>query len=251
MKFSHHEDFISDMALAESSGTLVVTSGDGRLSAINLKAGKVEGVSDQIEDELLSVAIIKGGKKVVAGTQDGILNIYSWGKWADLDDRHPGHPQSIDAMLKLDENTLVTGSSDGILRVVGVQPSKLYGVLGEHEDYPIEGLSWSFDRSLIASISHDDTVRFWDARILMEPEEDDVDAGAAEPGAFGAAVAAGAGMAAAAAASAQAAAAAADEEDSDDMDDSDDSSDDAGPADRYGRLRRAMPTKREQFFSDL
>lgn len=248
MKFSHHEDFISDMALAESSGTLVVTSGDGRLSAINLKAGKVEGVSDQIEDELLSVAIMKGGKKVVAGTQDGVLNIYSWGKWADLDDRHPGHPQSIDAMLKLDEDTLITGSSDGILRVVGVQPSKLYGVLGEHEDYPIEGLSWSFDRSLIASISHDDTVRFWDARILMEPEGDEGGAGAAEPGAFGAAVAAAAGMAAAADASVQAAAA---EQDSDDMDDSDDSSDGPGPADRYDRLRRAMPTKREQFFSDL
>lgn len=35
-------------------------------------------------------------------------------------------------MVKLDEDTIVTGSSDGMLRVVSIQPNKLVGVLGEH-----------------------------------------------------------------------------------------------------------------------
>lgn len=35
-------------------------------------------------------------------------------------------------MVKLDEDTIVTGSSDGMLRVVSLQPNKLVGVLGEH-----------------------------------------------------------------------------------------------------------------------
>ncbi len=45
-----------------------------------------------------------------------------------------------------DESTLLTGSSDGLLRAVGIQPSKLLGVLGAHEDLPIENLSLSHDR---------------------------------------------------------------------------------------------------------
>ena len=34
-------------------------SGDGRLSCINLRKGKAVGVSDQLEDELLSLQIMK------------------------------------------------------------------------------------------------------------------------------------------------------------------------------------------------
>jgi hypothetical protein len=36
----------------------------------------------------------------------------------------PGHPTSIDALLK-DENTLLTGSSDGIIRAVMIHPDVL------------------------------------------------------------------------------------------------------------------------------
>lgn len=42
------------------------------------------------DDELLSVAVMKGDKKVVAGTQSGVVNLYSWGHIDDCSDRFPG-----------------------------------------------------------------------------------------------------------------------------------------------------------------
>ena len=45
---------------------------------------------DDADDELEAVVVLKHGKKVVCGTQSGVLNIFSWGQFADCSDRCPG-----------------------------------------------------------------------------------------------------------------------------------------------------------------
>lgn len=84
----------------------------------DLRKHKVAGKSDELEDELLSVCIIKNGRKVVCGSQDGVLVIFSWDTWGDMSDRFPGHPDSVETMLKIDDDTILTGSCDGIVRSV-------------------------------------------------------------------------------------------------------------------------------------
>lgn len=42
---------------------------------------------DDADDELLSCAVVKGGKKVVCGTQSGVMALYSWGYFNDCSDR--------------------------------------------------------------------------------------------------------------------------------------------------------------------
>ena len=42
---------------------------------------------DDADDELLSVVAVKGGKKLVAGSQSGVLLLYSWGYFNDCSDR--------------------------------------------------------------------------------------------------------------------------------------------------------------------
>ena len=49
------------------------------------------------DDELLSVAVLKGGSKVVCGSTSGVLNIWSWGYWNDCSDRFPGGPAAATA----------------------------------------------------------------------------------------------------------------------------------------------------------
>jgi WD40 repeat protein len=71
-----------------------------------------------------------------------------------------GHPEAVDCLLAVDEETLATGSSDGFIRIITVQPHKFLCVLGKHEDLPVEKLCLSEDRELLASCSHDCTVRF-------------------------------------------------------------------------------------------
>jgi hypothetical protein len=47
---------------------------------------------EDADDEVLTLAVMKNGKKVVAGTQSGVLNIYSWGAMKDCSDRYDGKP---------------------------------------------------------------------------------------------------------------------------------------------------------------
>jgi hypothetical protein len=227
--------------------------------------------------DCFAVAVVKHGKKIVCGSQSGVLAIWSWGYWNDCSDRFPGHPESVDALVTYDEDTIITGSSDGALRIINILPNKLLGVLGEHEEeMPVERLALAGDKSLLASMSHDACVKLWDLSILQDDEGDDEDEDAAADEDASAAAAAGADEAAPdgqTAAAAAAAAAGGDgngskrrprAEQSDDDDGSDGgSSDDEGRGGGSSRQRkkkrektamgkgRSKPSKAGNFFADL
>ena len=78
MEFNEHEDFISEITSVPHKKMLIAVSGDGSLSAMNWKR-KTRRVTDNLEDELLSVVVMKHNKKVVCGTQSGVLSIYNVG----------------------------------------------------------------------------------------------------------------------------------------------------------------------------
>ena len=185
--FSNHEDAISDLIVDTVRHSLVSASCDGTLSVYDLRKGRIVSRTEQDDDELLSITAIKGGEAFVVGTQGGVLQIWDRGKMDSLSEKYEGcerftgHPESIDAILQVDDDTIITGSSDGILRLITVRPNKLVGVVGEHSDFPVERLAWSRDRSLVGSISHDLAVKLWDVRWLFD--EDDDDGGDSETGA--------------------------------------------------------------------
>jgi len=188
LSWKENEDYISGFDYHDH--TLLTSSADCTLSVADLRMALTDTSkrqeafrrSDDQEDELLSVKVMKNGKKVVCGTQEGVLAVWSWGTWGDVSDRFPGHTASIDALLKVDEDTLLTGSSDGLVRLVQIHPDKLLGVLGDHDGYPIEKLQFNSTRSFVGSVSHDPVIRLWDARVLQEDaeESDDDDEDSAE-----------------------------------------------------------------------
>ncbi|PKI67331.1 hypothetical protein CRG98_012280 [Punica granatum] len=158
--FNTHEEYISDMTFASDSMKLLATSGDGTLSVCNLRSNKVQTRSEFSEDELLSVVIMKNGRKVICGTQTGTLLLYSWGFFKDCSDRFVDlSPNSVDVLLKLDEDTIITGSENGLISLVGILPNRIIRPLAEHSEYPIEGLAFSHDRKHLGSISHDQTLK--------------------------------------------------------------------------------------------
>ena len=166
-----HEDFISD--LLAHDGLLFGASGDNTMSTYDLRQRKLLARTMDQEDELLSLCVLKHGRKVVAGTQSGVLLIYSWGEWMNCSDRFVGHPETVEALVKVDEETLLTGSSDGLIRLCTVLPNKLIGVMGSHDDFPVERMKLSGNRGVLVSIAHDSCVRFWDMSILEEGEEEE------------------------------------------------------------------------------
>jgi hypothetical protein len=48
----------------------------------------------------------------------------------------------VTALLRYDDDTLLTGSSDGLIRVLSVQPNRMLGVLGEHSGGWPGGARW-------------------------------------------------------------------------------------------------------------
>ncbi|XP_027911045.1 WD repeat-containing protein 55 isoform X2 [Vigna unguiculata] len=167
--FDAHEDYISDMTFASDAMKLLTTSGDGTLSVCNLRRNTVQTRSEFSEDELLSVVLMKNGRKVVCGSQTGIILLYSWGCFKDCSDRFTDlSSNSIDAMLKLDEDRIITGSENGIINLVGILPNRVIQPIAEHSEYPVECLAFSHDRKFLGSIAHDQMLKLWDLDTILQ-----------------------------------------------------------------------------------
>ncbi|CAE6531914.1 unnamed protein product [Rhizoctonia solani] len=175
--YTHHFDFISDFLWLQDKKHLITTSGDGTLSVIDVRSGKTEPFahSEDQDDELLSIASIKDGKKVAVGTQTGIISLWNRSSgWGDCVDRMKGHPHSVDALATLSEDVIVTGSSDGLVRVVQVLPNKLLGVIADHGTFPIERLRTDRNGAWLGSVSHDNVLKLTDVRdALVDSDEED------------------------------------------------------------------------------
>mmetsp|Transcript_2278 Transcript_2278/g.6814 ORF Transcript_2278/g.6814 Transcript_2278/m.6814 type:complete len:349 (+) Transcript_2278:2384-3430(+) len=183
LKRHEHRDYVSAIRESPTTASTVYTaSADGTLGVWDLRTSssggvdpkfKFKGASFEVQDELLAMALIKGGRKIVCGSAEGVLNIYSANSWSDVSDRFLGHPHSIDAIVEVDNDTVLTGSSDGLIRAVQLHPNKLLGLVGEHGELPIERLTLSKDCRLLASCSHDEVIQFYDVAALFHDDQDD------------------------------------------------------------------------------
>ena len=117
---------------------LVSASGDGCLGVFDLRKPELYAMSDNFEEDLTAVVLSKYGKKVVVSTSEGVINRFSWDWFGDCNDRIVGHPNSIDTMVKYDEDLVITGSEDGLIRAVSVLPNKIIAILGDPTDYEEE-----------------------------------------------------------------------------------------------------------------
>ncbi|RKP20513.1 WD40 repeat-like protein [Rozella allomycis CSF55] len=159
MRYEEHSDFISDLVYVKHKKHLI-------------SAGKPDVLarSDNMEDELLSLAVMHNNKKVVCGTQEGVLQIYSYGYWGDMSDRFPHHPPSIQCLKAVDHSRALTGAADGVIRLIEVLPNRIIKAIGIHGDDPIEGMAVSSDASFVATISHDSFVKFHDIDLQEQNE---------------------------------------------------------------------------------
>ena len=141
MTFSEHEGSISDFEYQEVGKKLLSVANDGMLGVFDLRKSSLYAMSDSFEVDLNAVVCAKGDKKVLTAASDGTINIFSWDWFGDCNDRIVGHPNSVECMVKYDENTVITGGEDGLIRAVGVLPNRILAILGDPldtEDEPFE-----------------------------------------------------------------------------------------------------------------
>lgn len=134
MEFREHEGTVSHMTFNEKHNMLVSASCDGMLGVFDLRKRELYAMSDNFEEDLTKVTLMKHGQKVLASSSEGIVNIFSWDWFGDCNDRIIGHAGSIDAMIKYDEDLIITGCEDGLIRAVSVLPNKIVSILGDPLD---------------------------------------------------------------------------------------------------------------------
>ncbi len=114
------------------------------------------------------------------GTSSGVVAIYNWDWFGDSKDRVIGHPEGVECMVNLNDNVLITGGEDGWIRVVGLYPHSvnLFKKHAETEEdvYAICSMDMSHDERILATISHDCAICFYDLTEIADQVEE-ADAG--------------------------------------------------------------------------
>ncbi|CDR93754.1 hypothetical protein, conserved [Babesia bigemina] len=129
-KVSEFGDSVNAMLLGKESKELLALC-DDQLGCFDLKNGKVslQGMSDNVEDEMQCMTYAKGTRKVVCGSNTGHLCIFSYGRWGDLDDRMTVHANSVETVVAFDEDTVLVGGDDGKVHVVSIHPNSALGTI--------------------------------------------------------------------------------------------------------------------------
>lgn len=70
---------------------------------------------------------------------------------------------------------ICTGSSDGLIRLISIQPYKFEGILGDHgEDFPIECIKMDHRQTYLASCGHDLQLKFWNIQFLFDDDQPEI-----------------------------------------------------------------------------
>jgi len=169
MTFKRFDEYVSSFLSVKDDKVLIASSGEGTIQSFDLRARKPDIQSEVYDGELNCLGTVRSGTKLVVGSGLGTLYLFSEGQYGLHSDQFPGHPDGINCMLPITDNVVITGCEDGHLRAVHLYPHRFLGVVGHHEDnFPIEKLDVNSSGEFIASISHDNRVKFWNVSYLEE-----------------------------------------------------------------------------------
>ncbi|XP_076767161.1 WD repeat-containing protein 55 homolog isoform X1 [Xylocopa sonorina] len=158
------EDYVSAIVTNKDEKYLVCASGDGSLTTFNIPGKKMHVQTEEYEEELTCLGLFKYETKILVGTSKGKMYVYNWGEFGLHSDEFPNlTKKSINCMIPITENIVITGGEDGTLRATSLFPHHHVGIVGQH-DLSIEALDVNSDGSIIASSSHNNDVKFWNVK---------------------------------------------------------------------------------------
>lgn len=127
---------INDLAVgSDPQGTLLTAIESGCLVTYNIRRRRLETVSEPLGYSARSICSVKDGKKVLLGTDEGVILIYNWNEFGSICDRFPvrtsrtcvdhrsgakffseaGCP-AVEKIAKVTEDVVVVATDDGAIR---------------------------------------------------------------------------------------------------------------------------------------
>ncbi len=139
--FIEQEEEITEIEYEEAHKMLLTTSIDGTLGVFDIrKQGKYSlyVLSDYIEDELYCMKLVRNWQKVACGTSEGPIELFNWEWFGNNKDRIIGHPGSVNCLEKYDENILISGCEDGLIRFLSVTQKFIHSMISDHKNLKIK-----------------------------------------------------------------------------------------------------------------
>nr|CDS29407.1 WD repeat containing protein 55 [Hymenolepis microstoma] len=154
---------INDLAVGgDHQGTLLAAVDSGCLVTYNIRRRRLELVSEPLGFSARSVCVVKDGKKVLLGTDEGLVMTYSWGEFGSNCDRFPvrtsrtrvdhrsgfkffddaGCP-SVEKIVKFSEDIVVIATDDGAISPVHILPNQMLNCIGWHTAEGVSGIDAS------------------------------------------------------------------------------------------------------------
>lgn len=160
-------DIVKDLYVDKDCRLMIAASGEGTIMSYNLRGKKSDVQSEFYEGEMNCLAVVHHDSKLVCGCGDSRLYMYNWDQFGYHSADFPGHPDSVNDMVAVTDNVVITGCEDGTIRAVHLYPHRFLGAVGHHEgNFPIERLDVSATGEFVASVSHDQKVKFWNIAYL-------------------------------------------------------------------------------------
>ncbi|UKK01828.2 hypothetical protein MACK_001181 [Theileria orientalis] len=145
------EDCITDLLI--KGNEFLVTCGD-QIGCFDAKKYKMKAISDNTEHEFLTMSLVKDGKKVLCGTATGSICLFSYGYWGDFNDIIPVNKETVNKIVKLNEDVVCTCGDDGEVYVVDVLPNRVIGKLkdfkGSNDVKSTDSITINDNKTLIA-----------------------------------------------------------------------------------------------------
>ena len=108
----YHSDYVADFAYNGPKKTLVSASGDGSILAIDVKRHRVVARSEDLEDEIVCMAMSPDGARLYCGTLTGVINIFNWGYFGVPSGRIKSFRAEINCLAVLGSRDLLVATSD-------------------------------------------------------------------------------------------------------------------------------------------
>ncbi|XP_059080515.1 WD repeat-containing protein 55 homolog [Tigriopus californicus] len=160
-------DIVKDLYVDKDCRLMIAASGEGTIMSYNVRGKKSDVQSEFYEGEMNCLAVVHHDSKLVCGCGDSRLYMYNWDQFGYHSADFPGHPDSVNDMVAVTDNVVITGCEDGTIRAVHLYPHRFLGAVGHHEgNFPIERLDVSSTGEFVASVSHDQKVKFWSIAYL-------------------------------------------------------------------------------------
>jgi len=161
------DEFVSCFLVEEEKQRIMAASGEGTIQSWDLRMNKAALQSEVYSSELNCLSTVREGTKLVVGSGEGALYIFNEGEYGYHSDQYPGHPDAVNSLISVTDNVVVTGCEDGTIRAVHLFPHRFIGMVGHHDgDMPVEKMDVNGEGDLIASIGHDNRVKFWNISYL-------------------------------------------------------------------------------------